>query len=323
MGLPLDRKPGDLILHVRVVCRRRNLAASTERVYIGWIKRFVKYHEIRHPLEMGADEVGEYLNFLATEREVAASTQNQALNAIVFLYRDVLNLDLEDFNTFVRARKPRRLPVVLSRGEVQLLLSLMEGTPLIVSQLMYGAGLRIIEAITLRVKDIDFELSMIHLQAAKGQKDRVSVLPDRLKPLLRAHLKTVRRIHNQDVLDGGGRVPLPYAFGRKSATAETDWAWQYVFPSRNTELNERDHTRTRHHISPSVVQKALKLALKRAQIPKKASCHTLRHSFATHLLDSGQDIRSVQELLGHRDVRTTMIYTHVLNRGLAVRSPLD
>lgn len=323
MGLTYERKPGDLIHHVRTVCRRKNLAATTERLYIGWIKRYVHFHDVQHPLEMNSNHIGEFLNYLATELDVAASTQNQAMNALIFLYRHVLNLDLEDLDNLVRARKPKRIPVVLSRNEVHLLFSFMEGVPSIVARLLYGAGLRISEAITLRVKDLDFEYSMLHLQAAKGQKDRVTIMPDQLKPILRTHLKQVKRIHLRDLAEGGGRVPLPYAFGRKSASAATDWMWQYVFPSRNTESDPRQKRRARHHISQSVVQKALKHALKLARIPKKASCHTLRHSFATHLLETGYDIRTVQELLGHRDIRTTMIYTHVLNKGMAVRSPLD
>lgn len=272
---------------------------------------------------MGPKEVASFLNHLATRRNVAASTQNQAFNALVFLYRDVLKSNLKDLEAFVRARKPKRLPLVLSRQEVRLIFSLMRGTTGLVVRLLYGAGLRLSEALSLRVKDLDFEYGMIHLQAAKGQKDRLTVLPDLLMIPLSNHLKKVREVHNQDIDKGYGHVPLPYAYGRKSKSAATDWAWQYVFPSKRQSINTQTGESARHHMAQSTVQKAFKLALKESGIPKKASCHTLRHSFATHLLETGSDIRTVQELLGHNDLRTTMIYTHVLNRGLAVRSPLD
>lgn len=272
---------------------------------------------------MGAAEVAGYLDHLATKRHVAASTQNQAFNALVFLYRDVLGTNLTELDDFVRARKPKRLPVVLSRQEVRLVLSFMKGTTGLAARLLYGAGLRVSEALTLRVKDIDFEYGIVNLQAAKGQKDRVTVLPDLLKTPLSTHLGRVKGIHNEDIEAGYGHVPLPYAYDRKSTTAATDWAWQYVFPSRRLTINTSTGETARHHIANSTVQKAFKSALKNAGIPKKASCHTLRHSFATHLLETGSDIRTVQELLGHKDLRTTMIYTHVLNRGISVRSPLD
>jgi len=321
--MPPIRQPGELVRSIRLVCRRRNLARTTERIYISWIKRFIRFNHFKHPSDTGADEIGLYLNHLASQRNVAASTQNQALNALIFLYRDVLRLELDELGSIVRARKPKRLPVVLSPQEVSLLFSFMEGVSGLVARLLYGSGLRLNEALTLRVKDLDFEYGTIHLQAAKGQKDRITMLPDRLKGAFTDHLKHVKRVHEQDVRDGYGQVPLPYAFGRKSRTAATDWAWQYVFPSSHQSVNHQTGETIRHHVSPSTVQKALKAALKRSRIPKKASCHTLRHSFATHLLNSGYDIRSVQELLGHKDLRTTMIYTHVLNRGIAVRSPLD
>jgi integron integrase len=272
---------------------------------------------------MGAAEISEYLNFLATKRNVAAATQNQALNALVFLYRDVLKVNLSDTEDFIRARKPKRMPVVLSNKEVRLILSFMSGSTGLAARILYGAGLRVSEVVSLRVKDVDFEYSQILLHSAKGQKDRKTMLPDLLKPYLVAHLSRIKKIHQEDLDNGYGHVPLPYAYARKSTTAATDWAWQYVFPSSKVTINTQTGETTRHHITQSTLQKAFKLALKRSGIPKKASCHTLRHSFATHLLETGYDIRAVQELLGHQDVRTTMIYTHVLNRGVAVRSPLD
>jgi len=321
--MSFSRRPGELTHTIRTTCRRRNLALSTERLYLAWIKRFILFHGLKHPLDMRTTEISEYLNHLATHRNVAASTQNQALNALIFLYRDVLKIRLKELQHIVRARKPKKLPIVLSRAEVRLIFSLTEGTNGLILRTIYGAGLRITEAVTLRVKDLDFEYQMIHLQAAKGQKDRFTVLPEQLIIPLKDHLANVKQRHQADLMDGYGQVPLPYAFARKSHTAATDWAWQYVFPSIQLTDNTKTGESTRHHVSTSSVQKAFKAALKTSGIPKKASCHSLRHSFATHLLESGSDIRTVQELLGHKDLRTTMIYTHVLNRGLTVRSPLD
>lgn len=321
--MTFTRQPGELVHRVRVTCRRRNLAYSTERLYLSWIKRFVQFHGLKHPLDLGHTHVSEYLNHLAMHRNVAASTQNQALNALIFLYRDVLKIRLKELQHIIRARKPKKLPIVLSRAEVRLIFSLTEGTSGLILRTIYGAGLRVAEAITLRVKDLDFEYQMIHLQAAKGQKDRITVLPEQLILPLQEHLSLVKERHNTDLMDGYGQVPLPYAFARKSRTAATEWAWQYVFPSKQLTDNTVTGETTRHHVTSSSVQKAFKMALKASGIPKKATCHSLRHSFATHLLETGCDIRTVQELLGHKDLRTTMIYTHVLNRGLAVRSPLD
>ncbi len=319
----VGRRPGHLIESVRTVCRRKNLAASTEKTYIQWIIRFVRFHELQHPADLGGDEIRDFLTHLAIKRRVAASTQNQALNALVFLYQRVLTRNLDEFGDFIKARKPKRLPVVLSTDEVRRLLSVMTGQSGMVARLLYGSGLRIHEAITLRVKDLDFDYELLHIHSAKGQKDRKTMLPERLKTPVFHHLHDVRQIHNADLNDGYGHVPLPYAFERKSTTASTDWRWQYVFPSSRRTTNYETGEMTRFHVSPSTIHKAVKSAANEAGILKRVTCHTLRHSFATHLLESGSDIRTVQELLGHSDLRTTMIYTHVLNKGLHVRSPLD
>ncbi len=321
MGIP--ERPGNLVRAVRTECRRKNLAASTEKTYLQWIKRFVRFHDLQHPADLGAEEIREFLTHLATHRQVAASTQNQALNALVFLYKHVIRRDLDEFGAFVRARKPKRLPVVLTTREARFLLDQIGGQAGLVARFLYGSGLRVMEAATLRVKDVDLEYGMLHLNSAKGQKDRKTMLPDRLQVVVREHLEKVKHIHEADLSDGYGQVPLPYAFGRKSRTAATDWLWQYVFPSSVRTVNRETGEMTRFHISPSTVQKAVKSAGKKAGISKRVTCHTLRHSFATHLLESGYDIRTVQELLGHKDLRTTMIYTHVLNKGLHVWSPLD
>jgi integron integrase len=299
------------------------MAFSTETTYVQWIKRYIRHHGLQHPADLGADEIREFLSWLATKRRVAASTQNQALNALVFLYKHVLRRDLDEFGAFVRARKPRRLPVVLTGPEAKQVLAQMKGQVGIVGRLLYGSGLRLMEALTLRVKDVDFEYGLLHLTAAKGHKDRKTMLPERIHVILRDHLDHVKRIHQADLADGYGQVPLPFAFERKSRTAATDWMWQYVFPSSRRKLDVETGATTRQHISPSTVQKAVKAGARDAGITKRVTCHTLRHSFATHLLESGYDIRTVQELLGHRDLRTTMIYTHVLNKGLHIRSPLD
>ncbi len=299
------------------------MADSTERTYIQWVKRYIRFNDIQHPADLGAEEIRDFLSWLATRRNVAASTQNQALNALMFLYKRVLKRDLDEFGAFVRARKPRRLPVVLTGPEARQVLAQLGGPTAIVGRLLYGSGLRLMEALTLRVKDIDFEYSLLHLTAAKGHKDRKTMLPDRIHVLLKDHLESVRRIHEADLADGFGQVPLPFAFERKAQTAATDWMWQYVFPSSRRTVDTETGATTRHNMSPSTIQKAIKAGARHAGITKRVTCHTLRHSFATHLLESGYDIRTVQELLGHRDLRTTMIYTHVLNKGLHVKSPLD
>ena len=314
---------GRLLDRVRRVIRRRGFTRATERSYVHWIVRFVRFNRMTHPAELGRDDVERFLSYLATDRNVAAATQNLALNAIVFLYEHVLERKLGDFSTFVRARGPRRLPVVLSRSEVQALLNNMTGVPYLLAALMYGGGLRLGEAIRLRVKDLDFERRCITVRQGKGKKDRVTLLPAAIIEPLKAHLRTVQATHNADLKTGFGFAPLPDGLARKYPSASVSWAWQFAFPSRTRATNERTGAIYRHHISPSTVQKAVKRALAKAGIHRHAGCHTLRHSFATHLLEAGYDIRTVQQLLGHSDVRTTQIYTHVLNRVSTVRSPLE
>jgi integron integrase len=304
-----------LLDRVRAAIRTRHYSIRTEEAYIGWIRRFILFHNKRHPAEMGESEINQFLSYLAVRENVAASTQNQALSAILFLYQEVLERDLDRIEGVVRAKKPARLPLVLTRDEVRALLERMSGGPKLIALLLYGAGLRLLEALRLRVKDIDLEMNQITVRDGKGQKDRITMLPATANALLVEHLKQVRRIHQQDLRQGFGRVYLPDALARKYPRAECDWGWQYVFPAGNLSVDPRSGSRRRHHLDESAMQRAIKLAVSHAGLNKPATPHTLRHSFATHLLEDGYDIRTVQELLGHQDVRTTMIYTHVLNRG--------
>jgi integron integrase len=277
----------------------------------------------RHPAELGEKEVAEFLSHLAVVRKVAAGTQNQALNSLVFLYKHVLDRPLGDITGAVRAKRPQRLPVVLTQAEVRALLKQLDGLPWLIACLLYGSGLRLMEAVRLRVKDLEFSRRAVVVRDGKGAKDRVVTLPDELVEPLQNHLAWTRTLHEKDLAAGLGEVWLPDALARKYPNAGRKWAWQYVFPSRKTSVDPRSGARRRHHFNESVVQKAIKHAVRDAHINKPASCHTLRHSFATHLLERGMDIRTVQEQLGHKDVRTTQIYTHILERGgLAVKSPL-
>jgi integron integrase len=319
----LKRRPGELRKAIHDACRRRNLARTTEITYFQWIRRFVRFHGVRHPEDLGSDDIRVFLSFLASEQDVAASTQNQALNALAFLYRDVLHYDLENFGSFKRARRKRKLPVVLTREEARAVLGRIKGRNGLIVRLMYGSGLRISESIAIRVKDIDFEYGLLHLSMTKGGKDRKTILPARLERPLKAQLARVEELHKLDLERGYGHAPLPNAYARKSPSAATDWIWQYVFPSSIRSVDKATGELARRHISPSTIQKAVKSAAKEVGIKKRVTTHTFRHSFATHLLESGYDIRTVQELLGHKDLRTTMIYTHVLSRGHHVRSPLD
>ncbi len=313
-----------LLDQVRQAARTRHLSLRTERAYVGWIVRFVRHHEKRHPREMGTSEVRGFLSHLATDRNVSASTQNQALAALLFLYRDVLDISLPPLGTVVRARRPVRLPVVLTREEVHSVLFGLRGTHFLIAGLLYGSKLRLLEALRLRVKDLDFDTQALTVRRGKGSKDRISMLPQRLLQPLATEVDRVRRLHQQDLARGYGQVELPEALERKYPNANRAWGWQYVFPASKLSQDPRSDIVRRHHLHESSVQKAVRSAVKQAGIVKPASCHTLRHSFATHLLEDGYDIRTVQELLGHQDVRTTMIYTHVLSRpGRGVRSPLD
>jgi integron integrase len=312
------------MVRVRRMIRLRHFSRRTEEAYTGWIRRFVKHHGFRHPAEMSTPEVTAFLSSLAERGGVSASTQNQALAALMFLYRDVLSTELAWPVDVVRAKRPRRLPEVLTRDEVRAILAHLEGVPRLVAELLYGAGLRVTECLTLRIRDVELSRREILVREGKGGKDRVTMLPDRMVPELRRHLERVRRLHERELAAGRGRVPLPGAIERKYPTAAVEWGWQYVFPAARCHRDVRTQTVIRYHLHESVIQRAVKAAVRAAGIPKRATCHTFRHSFATHLLEGGYDIRTVQELLGHRDVSTTMMYTHVLNRGgLGVRSPAD
>lgn len=309
---------------VRGVIRVKHLSYRTEETYLGWIRRFIIFHNKRHPEDMGAAEVQEFLTNLAVEGNVAASTQNQAFAALLFLYREVLQKSLGNIENVVRAKRPQRLPDVLTKDEVTRVLAYLRGEEWLVANLLYGAGLRLLEGLRLRVKDLDFEYQQITVRDGKGAKDRVTVLPEKIITPLKEHLARVRLLHEEDLRLGFGEVYLPYALDRKYKNAATEWIWQYIFPAANRSVDPRSDKMRRHHISPHIIQRAVKNAVGQASIYKKASPHTLRHSFATHLLEAGYDIRTLQELLGHKDVRTTQIYTHVINRGgLGVRSPLD
>jgi integron integrase len=313
-----------LLHRVRDAIRLKHYSRRTEEAYVAWVRRYVVFHALQHPAELGDRHVRAFLSHLAAEENVAASTQNQALSALLFLYREVLGQSIEEVAEVVRARRSRKLPVVFSRDEVRRVLAAMPAAHHLPAGLLYGAGLRLLECLRLRVKDLDFSRMQIDVRDGKGAKDRVAMIPDALGPALRAHLQRVRAQHRDDLRDGFGAVYLPHAIARKTPGAARSWAWQYVFPSPRRSRDPRSGEVRRHHLGESVLQRAVKDAIARAGVDKPGSCHTFRHSFATHLIEDGYDIRTVQELLGHQDVRTTMIYTHVLNRpGRAVRSPLD
>jgi len=316
--------PPKLLSRLRRAIRLHHYSPRTEQAYVNWVRRFVRFHGTRDPALMGEEEISSYLSFLATRGHVSASTQNQALGAILFLYREVLGRRLAWLDGVVRAKETGRLPVVLTPAEVRAVVGRMKGENWLVAMLLYGAGLRLLEALALRVKDVDFGRREIRLRGGKGGKDRVTVLPDVVREPLQVHLESVRKRHHKDLAEGGGAVALPGALDRKLAGAAKEWAWQWVFPATRRYRDDVTREVRRHHLDPSGVQRAFHAAVLASGVAKRATCHTLRHSFATHLLESGADIRTVQELLGHRDVRTTMIYTHVLNRGgLGVRSPAD
>ncbi len=309
---------------MRAAIRLRHYSLRTEQAYVHWIRRFILFHGKRHPRQMGAEEIGAFLSHLATTRRVAASTQNQALNALVFLYGTVLELEVPELENVVRARRPHRLPVVLSRSEVETLLHELGGTQRLVAALLYGAGLRLLEALRLRIKDVDFAHGELAVRDGKGRRDRATMLPETLREPLRRQLEVARALHAADLRAGFGAVWLPNALARKYPAAPREARWQWVFPARDRSRDPRTGIERRHHLSAGAIQRAVRRAVERAGIAKPASPHTLRHSFATHLLERGHDIRTVQELLGHRSVATTMVYTHVLNRGgRGVVSPLD
>ncbi len=316
--------PPKLLEQMRAVIRTKHYSLRTEQSYLQWIRRFILFHQKRHPREMGAAEVEAYLTHLAVNRHVSAGTQNQALSAILFLYKEVLKIELPWLDGIVRARPSSRLPVVLSTEEVSRLLNTMGGTHGLMARLMYGTGMRLMEMIRLRVKDVDFELNQIVIRDGKGNKDRVTILPQSIKVQLNDHLRQVKALHESDLITQMGEAILPFALVKKYPKAGREWGWQYIFPSSRISVDPRSKQRARHHLDEKSFQRKIKQAVIIAGINKPATSHTLRHSFATHLLERGYDIRTVQELLGHKDVSTTQIYTHVLNRGgLAVRSPLD
>jgi integron integrase len=317
--------------------RTKHYSGRTEQTYKDWIKRYILFHNKRHPKDMGAAEIQAFITHLATEKNVAASTQNQALSAILFLYRQVLQTEIDPPSDIIRAQKSKTLPVVLTPQEARAVISKMSGVPQLMAKILYGSGLRLMECVRLRIKDIDFDNRVITVRDGKGEDDRATILPDSLIPALRQQIQTVQRIHQTDIGDGFGEVYLPYALARKYPNAARETAWQYLFPASSLSLDPRTppsptgrgaggegKTFMRHHADASLLQKAVRAAAKAAGVQKHVTPHTFRHSFATHLLQNGYDIRTIQELLGHKDVKTTMIYTHVLQRGgLAVKSPLD
>jgi integron integrase len=317
-------RPPKLLDCVRATIRLKHYSMRTEEAYIQWVRRFILFHGKRHPQEMGAREVEAFLSHLAVEGQVSSSTQNQARSAILFLYKEVLGAELPWLANVKQARKPRLLPVVLTEDEARLLLAQLTGVPWLIASLLYGAGMRLMEALRLRVKDVDFRRREIVVREGKGFKDRVTMLPNVVAAPLKAHLERVKALHERDLVAGNGDVYLPYALARKYSNAGREWSWQYVFPSARLSMDPRSGIVRRHHLDDQTIQRAVKQAARAARIIKAATPHTLRHSFATHLLQGGYDIRTVQELLGHEDVTTTMVYTHVLNRGgRGVVSPLD
>ena len=313
-----------LLDQVKNKIRVRQYSIRTEESYCGWIKRFILFHNKQHPKDLGKAEIEAFLTHLAVHRNVAASTQNQAFNALLFLYEQVLELETFKNVQALRAKTPERLPVVLTNEEAKLLIKCTTGTYQLIFKILYGTGLRGLECLRLRVMDIDFNMKQINVKNAKGAKDRITMLPENLIPALKSHLEYVEAMHNKDLDDGFGSVYLPKALAVKYKNADKEFKWQYVFPGGKISVDPRSGLKRRHHIHLSTINKALKKADKLAGINKKISSHAFRHSFATHLLEYGYDIRTVQELLGHKDVKTTQIYTHVLNKGgMAVKSPLD
>ena len=320
----MEPPPKKLLDQMRDALRTKHYSYRTEKTYIEWVRRFILFHQKRHPKEMGVPEIQAYITYLAVERTVAASTQNQALSAIIFLYKYVLQQEIVFPSDLVRPTRSNHLPVVLTHQEALMIIGKMSGVTQLMTKIMYGSGLRVMECLRLRTKDLDFGNHQIIVHDGKGEKDRVTILSDSLYTDLQNHLKTVKDIHQRDLKEGFGAASLPYALERKYPNAPKEFAWQYVFPASVRSIDPISKQTKRHHLDPTVLQKAIRQAVQSTQINKLATPHTFRHSFATHLLQNGYDIRTIQELLGHKDVKTTMIYTHVLQRGgLAVRSPLD
>lgn len=321
--MDVSRSPR-LLEQVRRQLRMRHYSFRTEKSYVSWIRRFILFHEKRHPREMGAPEVEAFRTHLAVKRNVASATQNQALNAILFLYRQVLGIELPWLDNIHRAKKPKRLPTVLTRAEIRSVLAQMEGTPWLIAGMLYGAGMRLTECLRLRVKDVDFAMRTIAVRDGKGAKDRVTLLPEAVVTPLESHLGKVRVIHDLDLAKGLGQVYLPFALARKYPAAASEWPWQLVFPASGYTPDRATGVLVKFHLHEKTFQRRIRRAVRKAGITKPASSHTLRHSVATHLLQDGADIRTIQELLGHKDVATTMIYTHVVGRGArGATSPLD
>jgi integron integrase len=324
MPMPItDNKP-KLLTQLSQAIRSRHYSRKTESTYIHWIKRFIFFHHVRHPQEMAEPEINAFLTNLAVKEHVSASTQNQALCAIIFLYKYVINRKIGDIGEVIRAKQSRHVPVVMTKDEVKAVVSHLSGDKKLMASLMYGAGLRLMECLRLRVQDIDFSRNEITVRDGKGAKDRITMLPESLKEPLRQHLAKTKSVHESDIKDGWGYVLMPYALGRKYPNAPRDWRWQWIFPQEKRWKNTKTGKQGRHHVHETLLQKAVKEAVMKADIAKRIGCHTFRHSFATHLLENGYDIRTIQELLGHKDVSTTMIYTHVLSKGgHGVKSPFD
>jgi integron integrase len=322
--LPMKPTPQKLLDRVRNAIRLKHYSLRTEQAYVEWIERFIRFHGLRHPVEMNTPEIEAFLTWLAVQQNVAPSTQNQALSALLFLYRQVLQVELVGSIDAIRAQKEKRIPTVLTKTEVQQVIERLNGVHQLMAQLLYGSGLRLLECLRLRVKDLEFTRHQILVRDTKGNEDRVTMLPQRVTPLLQEQLQTVRKLHQTDLASGYGAVYLPYALDRKYPNAAKEWIWQYVFPADKLSVDPRSQAVRRHHADESTLQRAVRRAGLAAKINKHVTPHTFRHSFATHLLEAGYDIRTVQELLGHKDIATTQIYTHVLNQGpFAVRSPLD
>jgi len=322
-----SEKGKKLLDQYRESLRNRHYSIRTEKTYISWVRQYILHHNKRHPREMGVAEINDFITFLVNQKTVSASTQNQAISAVLFLYRHVLHIQLDETALVsIRPTKPKRLPTVLSKEEAKSVIAKMSGVYKLMAQIMYGGGLRLMEVLRLRIKDLDFSNRQIIVRDGKGENDRITTFPEILLEPLRLHLKQIRALHDRDLSEGFGTVYLPYALERKFTNANREFAWQYAFPAFNLSLNPANGVKQRHHTNETSLQKAVKQAAKLAKIDKPVSPHTFRHSFATHLLQNGYDIRTVQELLGHKDVKTTMIYTHALSvqrGGLAVKSPLD
>ncbi len=319
----MDRPKPKLLDQVRNLMRMRHMSHKTERAYVGYARDYILFHKKRHPREMGSEEIRDYLTYLAVEKNVAASTQNVAFNALIFLYRQVLEIELPPILNVLRAKRPARLPSVFTKAEAQAVIAELEGTPRLVVALLYGAGVRLTEALKLRVKDIDFEKRQITVRNGKGEKDRMTILPETVIDNLLAHLKRVKALHEEDLRRGFGSVRLPYALAKKYPNADRSFDWTYVFPSTKISPSREDGVARRHCTADSTISTAVKKVVQKLHITKHVGCHSFRHSFATHLLEDLYDIRTVQELLGHKDVRTTQIYTHVMQNKNFVRSPLD